>query len=257
MASEWAKKRASEWFELIAYDDRNYQSGECATEARLAEMFDAVRKDVLEEIIQACEIERQECQAAKNRASTEEASAFSKGGIYSVDIIIDWLNSLRDGLTISTTPLEPYDQGARQEEVEQALERMFLDRIEALEKWRESIIKDAGLHLIKDFPPLLMVGDHTYVRSENYDDQSQGLALALALNKDLSKKASELVDIVSRAAPLGWAASGDMEAASEWEKEAWKAIENLDVLLENTRKKNETKQKIKGQRDQSKDQKTS
>lgn len=44
----------------------------------------------------------------------------------------------------------------------------------------------------------------------------------------LKEKADEMVEVISHAAPTGWAASGDLVGAAEWEKKAAKSMEDYE-----------------------------
>lgn len=57
---------------------------------------------------------------------------------------------------------------------------------------------------------------------EQADEESEELEKHL---NTIKAKADELVEIIQHSAPTGWAASGDIAEASEWEKEATKVVE--------------------------------
>lgn len=48
--------------------------------------------------------------------------------------------------------------------------------------------------------------------------------------QSIVEKADELVEVICHSAPTGWAASGDLVEASEWEKKACKAMNEYEAI---------------------------
>lgn len=84
--------------------------------------------------------------------------------------------------------------------------------------------------MTNDFPPL----PDTPALSQAVADVRTGNPEAAVLRRQVERLERELADweqLVADSAPLAWAASGDMNAASEWEKRAADMLARSAKLL--------------------------
>lgn len=87
----------------------------------------------------------------------------------------------------------------------------------------------------KDFLALVRVKDiraaleHIYELEWLAEDRFKQLERADEEADALKAKADELVEVICHAAPTGWATSGDLVEASEWEKTAVAAVNDYEA----------------------------
>jgi hypothetical protein len=106
------------------------------------------------------------------------------------------------------------------------------DEVKArLEKLAESISRSRNVHAGTDiYAALAKIAELEFLEPFTTPDYCLALSDAAHRYEALKAKADELVEVIQHSAPTGWAASGDLVEASEWEKLAVKAIDEYEAV---------------------------